>query len=98
MNPILPKRWSLRQTRGGSDLHTRLLRRSWHTTWGCGVNSVRVERVAQGVEHVRRGRVGFAVPGGVSAAFGDLRFGVGVVVYHRTVMVLAMNVKGTLRW
>ena len=48
-------------------------------TWGCGVNSVRGERVAQGVEHVHRGRVGFGgVPGGVSAAFGDLRFGFGV--------------------
>ena len=48
-------------------------------TWGCGVNSVSGERVAEGVKHVQGGWVGFRrVPGGVSAAFGDLRFGVGV--------------------
>ena len=48
-------------------------------TWGCAVNSVGGECVAEGVEHVRGGRIGFGgVPGGVSAAFGDLRFGGGV--------------------
>src|SRR6476620_383297 len=48
-------------------------------TWGCWVNSVGGERVAEGVEHVHRGRIGLGgVPGGVSAAFGDLRFGAGV--------------------
>ena len=43
------------------------------------------------------GRTGL-VYRGRSAAFGDLRFGLALVVYHRTVMVWAMNVKGTLRW
>src|SRR5450755_726066 len=62
----------------GADLLVRVLF-GCGVTWGCGVNSVRGERVAQGVEHVHRGWVGFGgVPGGVSAAFGDLRFGGGV--------------------
>ena len=48
-------------------------------TWGCRVNTVSGERVPEGVKHVDGGWVGFRrVPGGVSVAFGDLRFGVGV--------------------
>ena len=56
------------------------------------------EGVAEGVEHVRGGRIGFGgVPGAFLRRSAICVSGLALIVYHRTVMVWAMNVKGTLR-